>query len=504
MFSGVGQGVQFGGLAEALGARGFEPGINTLQDWDDFIKAVQTGDPNLLDTKGTWTGIPAIRLESLDATLRAVTERQDTFKLWRRIQKNKVNSSVYEWSTKTGIGGDLGSAFHSEFSDIRQDKTQYIRDVLRIKYLMAGAEITVAANLQNTVTDQKAEENESATLRILRDVEWSLFYGSEGVIPQQFDGIKTILERDYPTHVFDLDGSSDTDLLYRSVYEAFGLVLGSEGGYGRITDLCISPIVQNDLDLFLHPQWRVRLEGRDSNDINYGAPVRGIATSYGDINLMQDVWLEEGDYKHITAPATIRVGGTISTNAPVAPANFTVTPQASTAGSKFTGTRGGVYYYAAASINEKGEGPLTSIVAATIPAGGSADLAVTPNANADQTGFVIYRSQQDPAVTPTATDLRIVKRVANPNPASPSDVLNFSDLNADIPGASTGFILEFIAESMAWSQLLPLMQFPLYPTSKASYPWAVLLFGALQLAIPKRHWMFKNYIPKASNWKPHT
>lgn len=497
-------------LASVLGnspaVSGFETGINNLAEWDAFVKSVQTaGDPNVLDSKGSLTGVPAIRLEALESTLRAITEREDTFNLWRRLKRRKTMSSVAEWSTKIGIGGDIGATFHGEYSDIRAARTAYKRDILRIKYMMTGAEITVAAKMQNTIEDLKAEENESATLRLLRDVEWSLYAGDESVVPEQFDGIFTTLERDYPAHVFDLDGSSDTEDLFAAVYEAFGRVRGPEGGFGKITDMYLSPSVQNDLDLHLHPQWRVNLDG-DARSIEYGSPVRGVRTTHGNVALNVSVWIEDGEFQNLTAPVAVR-RTTIPTDAPAAP-TIALTPQlaaADTEGrSKFSTNRDGTYWYAVASINEKGEGPLTAIASAAVTVDGYVDVVITPNGSNDQTGYVIYRSTQDPAAAPAAADLRLVKRIPNSDPDDPSLDTTFSDFNEDLPGTSNQALLDLDERAIDWTQLLPLTQFPLYPTVKASQPWAVLLFGALKLAIPQRHWVVKNYVAKGARWKPHT
>lgn len=497
-------------LASVLGnspaVDGFESGINNISEWDSFVKAVQTaGDPRALDSKGDLEGVPAIRLEALESTLRAITEREDTFNLWRRLKRRKTTSSVAEWSTKIGIGGDIGSTFHGEYSDIRAERTAYKRDILRIKYMMTGAEITVAAKMQNTLEDLKAEENESATMRLLRDVEWSLYAGNEAVVPEQFDGIFTILERDYPSHVFDLDGSSDTEELFNTVYEAFARVRGPEGGFGRITDAYLTPAAQNDLDLHLHPQWRVNLDG-DARNIEYGSPVRGIRTTHGNVAMNVSVWIEDGEFENLTAPVSVRRQA-IPSNAPAAPtlgvaADTSVNDTADR--SRFSTGRDGTYHYAVAAINERGEGPLSTIESAAIAEDGFAVLTITPSGSQDQTGYVIYRSQQDPATAPGAGDLRLVKRIQTSDPDDPSQDTVFNDFNEDLPGVGKTALLDLDERCIDWTQLLPLTQFPLYPTVKAAQPWAVLLFGALKLAIPQRHWFVKNYVPKGARWQPHT
>ncbi|WP_157202986.1 hypothetical protein [Calidithermus chliarophilus] len=476
----------------------FGQGINSLEDFQRFMKAVQTaGDPHALDFKGNLEGVPAIRLEALEGTLRAVVERERNFTLFKRLKSKKAKSSVVEWSTLKNIGGDVGGSFHGEYSDIRQARSEYGRDVLRIKYLMEGAEITVAAQVQQAIDDIKARENTSATTRILRSVEWGLFQGDESVVPEEFDGIAATLRRLHPNHIIDLEGSSDTQELYDAMYRAYADTIGPEGGYGSISDVYLTPSVQNDLDLFLAPQWRKSLDGSKTE---YGSPVPVIHTSFGDIKTNQSVWIQEGDYPHTSAPAVVRTKGKLSPDAPGAP-TVAISAVVGAAGSKFKAGQNGTYYYAVASVSEKGEGPLSVIGSVALGVGDAAQLQITPPAGLGQTGFVIYRSKRNPATAPAAADLRMVKRI--PAAENPADVVTFVDKNEDIPGASSLFILDLEdEEAIDWTQLLPMTQFPLYPTRKASYPWAVLLFGALKLGIPQRHWVVRNYVPKTARWQP--
>lgn len=490
---------QFGAPLQGFGQ------INSMEQWAAFQKAMQTsGDPNLLDSKGGWTGVPAIRFESLEATLRSVVMKERHFTLFKRLKSKKTTSSVFEWSTKVDIGGDIGNNFHGETSDIRKGKGDFVRDVGRVKYLMDGAEITVVANLQRLAVESlKADENESATLRIMRSLEWALFQGNESVVAEEFNGIAATLEQVAPDHVIDLQASSDTEELYDAIKSSLRRTIGPDGGYGQATDVFLDPLVQQDLDNHLNPLYRLTLN-QSNGPVQYGTPVEAIRTSFGKLALNPSLWIDNADYTHLTAPAVIRLKGRINEGAPAAP-TFSATPATGAAGSKWKTAQAGTYYYAVAAVNQKGEGPLSAIQAATVAEGGKVTLAITPNGALGQTGFVVYRSTQDPSGTPQAKDLRKVCRIPNGDPADPSAVTTYVDLNANIPGESSLYVLDLLDEkSLDWTQLLPLTTFPLYPTVRASYPWALLLFGTLKVGIPQRHWRIKNYIPKEAAWQPFT
>lgn len=491
---------QFGGNIGA-GIKDFSS-ITSLEDYQAFAKAVQTaGSANALDFKGNLTGVPAIRYESLEATLRAVTEREETFTLWNRLTRRPVTSSITEFATMTNLGGDFAETFHGELSDIRAGRTEYQRDIVKIKYLMQRAEVSMVAMQQSTIDDVKAQENTSATIRILRGLEWGLYSGDEDIVPEQFDGIEAQLTKKRPQNIIDMQGTSDTGELYQAMRKSFADVTTPFGGFGKITDAYLTPSVQTDMDSYLDPAYRVNL---NSGDIQYGSPVTAVKTTFGNINFNNSVWIPEGDLNYITTPIAARQKGQASDGAPEAPTLAAVGGLGTAGVSQFTTGRDGTYYYAVACLNEKGEGVLSTITAATVAVDGQVTLTITPPAVPNMTGFAIYRSVQDPAVTPTAAELRLVKRIPVPNPDTPAADVTFIDENLDIPGASKIFLFDLDAQSINWEQLLPMQQFPLYPTSRATMPWAVLLFGALKLGFPQRHFLLKNYIPKSSTWQPHT
>jgi len=481
--------------------------IRTMQDMQQFAKAVQTaGNADVLDFKGDLTGVPAIRFESLEATLRAVTEREELFTLWNRLSRRPVNSSITEFSTRNDIGGDFAETFHGETSEIRAGRTEYERDIVKIKYMMQRAEVSMVATLQNTIEDVKAAENTSATMRILRAIEWALYSGDESVVPQQFDGVRAQLVKKglESTNIINLNGTSDTAEMYDSVRKVMADVMTPRGGYGRISDMYLTTTVQTDLDSYLDPAYRVNLDNTGSASTTYGSPVTGIRTSYGTVPLTTSLWIPEGNLQHISSPIAARQRGQASVGAPEAPTLAAVGAADATGTNTFNAARAGTYHYGVAALNERGEGVLSTITAATVADDGKVTLTITPPGNPNMTGFAIYRSVQDPAGTPTAADLRLLKRIPAPDLNSPADVVTFEDFNLNIPGASSPHLFDLSAESMNFEQLLPMQQFPLYPTSTATMPWAVLLFGALRLGYPKRAFILDNYIPKSSDWQPHT
>lgn len=467
--------------------------------WEQLVKAITTsGASNTLDSKAALKDVQAMRLESLDSALRAIVPRRKDLVLFPALAKKKVGSSVYEWATKTSNGGDVGYSYLSEGGQLRRNRTKVDRNIVKIKYLAEAAEVTLQAMMQDTLVNLESMENESATVRLLQSFEHGIIESRTALDETRPDGLQARLEAELPSHMIDLDGSSDTDKLYNLVYEAMARGRGPEGGFGQVSDMLLSPLVQKDLDLYLQPQWRVDIGGTGESR-KYGAPVKGITTSYGDVKLKNSIWLEEGDFDNLTAPAIIRNAGTFQDNVPAAPISIVPLAQTSITGSKFTGTRNGTYWYAASSSNENGEGPLTAITTTTVAVGGAMQLTITPNATGSQTWLNVYRSMQNPAVTPTAAELRLVARI----PATGTGAVVYQDKNTTLPGASKGALLDMTPEAIDIVELSKLTKFNI-PVATLAKAWAVFYFAAPRFGILKRHWMFKNYVAKSSRWKPHT
>lgn len=498
---GLGEGLVVAGAGVPAG------GIQSYEDWNAFVKAVQTS--TYQTDHSQLTGLGALRVESLENTLRAIVEREDTFKLFRALKRQPVTSAVHEYAVQTSIGGQPAGAFNSELGAIASEVGEYERRIVFVKYLMTQAAISHVAAVQKGIVNLKAQENMNALLRLARAANWACYHGDSRVAPMQFDGLEATLEQfrngehvfDFQTQFSDLpDFSQEANrqnyvrALVDAIYAAYAKVVGV-GNFGKLTHAHLDPFAQVSLDRYLDPAYRVVLDGNPTA-LTYGAPVSGIRTSFGHVYTEQDIWLESNG----TMPSYARYGKVPDT----APGKPTVaaTAQTGVAGSRWTTAKAGTYFYTVAAIDERGVESIPSDpVSATVTAGGAVQLTITPNADRKQTGYAIYRSKRNPGSAPALSDYRLVKRIpANSDPAANTV---FVDKDLDVPGSSKIFLLRREPEALQWVQLLPATQFPLYPTNAAIIPWAVLLYGALMVGIPNHHFLIKNFVPPEAPWKPY-
>lgn len=483
-------------------------GINTYEDWNSFVKAVQTSTYET--DHAQLTGLGAVRLESLEGQLRAIVEREETFKLFRALKRQPVTSAVHEFAVQTSIGGQPAGAFNSELGTIASEVGEYERRIVFVKYLMTQAAISHVAAVQKGIVNLKAQENANALLRLGRAANWASYHGDSSVAPMQFDGLEATLRSfrggehvfDFQTQFSDLpDFSQEANrqnyvrALVDAIYQGFAKVIGL-GNFGRLTHAHLDPLAQVSLDRYLDPAYRVVLDNNPMA-LNYGAAVTGIRTSFGNIYTEQDIWIEGNE----AMPNYARYGKVPDT-APGAPSVTAAANVGPVSGSRWTTAKAGTYFYVVTAIDERGVESMPSTpVSATVAAGGSITLTITPNADRKQTGYAIYRSKRNPGAAPDLKDFRLVKRIpANSDRTQPT---TFVDLDQDVPGSSKIFLLRREPEALQWVQLLPATQFPLYPTNAAIIPWAVLLYGALMVAIPNHHYLIKNFVPPEAPWKPY-
>lgn len=467
------------------------PGMS--QDiWEDFQKAVVAGYGT---DSATLTGGGSLRIESLEHTLMSVIQTVKHFRLFNKLKKNAATATVDEWTEQDSIGGRMGGSFNTELGDIKSATGNYARKVAMVKYLMTRRSVSVVQNVMNSIISAKAQEEVNGTLQLLTDAEWAMFYGDSAIVPEQFDGLGTIIRSlNADDHIIDMEGQPlDGGTGFESLLIAASTIYGL-GSFGEPTDIFLSVAAQTDLDLKLDPAFRVPLTDVGNGGTQLGAPVKGLRTSFGDIANQPDVFLREG-----WVPPEAEASPGNVTSDPTKPASVAVAAAAD-ASSKFAAAHAGLYYWGVTSVNGNGESDMTLSAQQAVAAGEKVTVTITRSAQQDATGFRIYRSRRNGTNAPA--DMRYMFSV----PYSGAATTVYVDLNREIPGTSQAFVLNMNPsfEAIGWRQMLPMTRFALYPTAKAEDPWAQLLFGYLRVTKRRQHLMVKNILPNQAKrvWNP--
>jgi hypothetical protein len=473
---------------------GSHPVPGLAEDAQELLKTLTAG--SFQTDVAQLQGGEAVRIESLDRVIKAITIDNKDFRLWNNLMKHQALNPVDQWIDKTqaSIAKFIGSAFIGETDAIPQNSADYARRTAFVKYMSTLREISVVQLTQRNVIDVEADENYNAGLELLQSTEWANFFGNSVVVPEEFDGLERTLEVNAPQNIRDLAGSSDVSALYAEITDLQATVR-KFGNFGVLTDMYHGTFVQSDLDNLLLQAYRVS-QNPNGTDVLLGAPVLGIRTSFGDIGMNPDVITgSRFDQEPMDATA-----GLASSTDPTPPASVTVGAASSDPDSKFKAEHAGTYYYRVASINKNGESTLVNgDTGQAIAAGESVQLSIVVSTNDDETGYAIYRSRKDVDPAADKTDLRLVRRIAK----ATSPTL-WKDQNAYVPGSETIFLVNHNPghDAIAQGILSNLMRWQLYPTNKLVHPFAYFMFTYLRVTKAVQHAIIKNYIPTKALWKP--
>ena len=432
----------------------------------------------------------ALRIQSLEKTMLSTIQENKHFALFNELVKTNATATVDEWTEQSGVGGFLGGTSNSETGAIAAAQGQYNRRVGLVKYLMTRREVSFVATLQNAIVEAEAVEAQNGAQQLLTDAEFLCFDGDSSVVPTEFDGIAPqIASLDGGDHILDMNGAPLNSI--ETIDRAAALITGF-GNFGTPTHIFMSQLVQSDFNTKLDPAFRVALSG-SPQELMLGAPVKGIATSWGNIKTIADVFVRderqlrpfELDYPAV-ATANNSFKPTVAALAAAGPAD-----------SKFAAAHAGNYYYAVAGVTASGQSTAAVSAQIAVTAGQKVTLTITRSGAATETGYAIYRGRKNG--TNALDDLRLVCRI----PCAGATT-TFVDINRKIPGTTKAYILNMTpgAQAITWRQMLPMTKFPLYPTNAAVIPWAQLLFGYLRIGKRKHHVVVENIVPNGAVWKP--
>lgn len=437
------------------------------------------------------TGGGALRIQSLEKTLMSTIQENKHFALFNALAKSNATATVDEWTEQSGVGGFLGGSTNSETGSIAAATGSYARRTGQVKYLMTRREVSFVATLQNAIVEAEAIEQQNGALQLLTDAEFLAFEGDSTVVPTEFDGIKALITGlGSSDHVLDAQASTLASI---NLVNTAAKTITGYGNFGTPTHLFMSQAVQADFDNGLDPAFRVPLNDVPNGGLMLGSPVVGIRTSWGNIATVPDVFIrDEAQQKAFEIDfASVAAANNF------APQGVSVNAASDDASSQFTSARAGNYYWYVTGVNAKGQSVGVKSSQTAVNAGKKAVLTITASTTGEETGYAIYRSRQNG--TNATSDFRLMARIPKAGATT-----TYTDLNREIPGTSTAYILNMSpgAQAISWRQFLPMLKFPLYPTVSATVPWAQLLFGYLRITKRRQFVIVRNILANSSTWRP--
>lgn len=441
-------------------------GQHSQQQVDELNKALGTGTGG--EAYGEFADGSALRPESLEGTLKVVLATDKHVKLWKDIHKLPAYNTVEEYNVIDSYGGDA-SAFFVEGGLPEEEDANYIRKSGLVKFLGTTRVITHPMTLVRSAHgDVVARETQNGTMWLLQQLERSMFFGDSAVNGLAFDGILPQIVDHVGAQgeqIIDLKGKPLSEAMLE---EASNVIIEN---YGSPSKLYLTPKAHADLSKIMFPRQRVGLPAPVNGMA--GVPLNGFQSNGGTFAFETDVFLRpRGE-----APQNGKEG------APASPVWADVDPLVADASTTGLGLPAGTYKYQVTAVSTKGESTPNVVKEVVVTGNGQVTIkfnrATSP---VPAKSYRIYRDNGDGKVL-------FMAEIAD---SKTGTEMEYIDRNQDIPGTSTGFLLDLDGtQSMAFKQLAPLMKLPLARIS-ASERFMILLYGMPLVYNPRRNVIFKN------------
>lgn len=441
-------------------------GEATMAELSELRKALEIGYTQPV----TGTGFDALRVESLEQTLKLLTYSAVHARLWNNIPKQDAFSTVEEYNRLVAYGSDGGGFVPSGVLPEEEDTT-YERADQKVKYIGTTRSVHHPATLVRTVPpDLIAQETQNGTLWMIGKANRALYYGDSNVIPLEWNGLTNQII-DGGGNVMDLRGSP---LARANLEDAAQLITDNYGIPGQFYS---GTKVFSDFDKVEHD--RARWSSPNPTMGVGGTPLTGWKSIAGQIDFQPDTFVKRGG-----PPPTAAT----SAKAPSAP-TVAVGAAATNAASKFVTADAGNYKWQFTAVNNYGESLPTAATAATaIAAGQGVPLTITDGGGTyAATGYKVYRTSKD-GTTILWTNLAIPRAKTG---GVYQATTTFTDVNEWLPGTFIGLILDVSAQSLSFKQLSPLLKMNLAVISPA-IRWMQLLYGTPIVYAPKKNIVVKN------------
>lgn len=441
---------------------------------DELSKALSAGYQN-----PPVSGSNALRVESLEQTLRILTFTQAHIQFWRDIPKLPAFSTVEEYNVQTSYGSEGGMFTRAGELPQVQDAS-YERRTALVKYVTTQREVDHPTTLVRPAHGNViAQETQNGGIWILERVERALYNGNSAIIAEAWDGIDTQIRNDptaATTSIIDLRGGILTE---DNIEDATNRVIEN---YGVPTDLYAAPKALSSMVKQFYPRERFSMPAPVDGTV--GMSVNKVRTQAGLINLKGNIFLRSGKNNSVkNAPASAN-----AVRAPVTPSVAAANTAGPITASLFGASDVGTWRYKVTSINRFGESAAsTTSTAAINAAADEITLTITNNADSSDvtTGYNVYRCPVVGGVAGTEQFMVQIPRVAG------AATTTYVDYNRYLPNTSHAYLKQMNLQALSFRQLAPMMKIPL-ATIALSIRWAMLLYGMPVIYATRKFVIFDN------------
>lgn len=474
----------------SIGLSDYSGGFDAVSSNDlaELSKALEAGQLQGGDMSGNQTNGGALKVESLESSLKMLEFRESDIRLWKKFPKSAAYNTVEEFNQLTSYGADRGG-FNNEGELPEEEDSEYLRRAEHVKFLGVTKSVTHPMELVTTqVGNLVQRETTNGILWILRKANKGLFFGDDKIVKQEYNGIfaqhmnndkySTLDEYLNSELVVDLRGKTMKEHTINGACE----VLINQ--FAQPNFLIAPPVVLSDFAENYYARQRMLVgssTGNNNNGVIGGTYVPGFQSQYGKIDFEYDIFAAKGKAK---------IGNTAATSpkAPTAPTYVGATVVAGDGSSKFDDSIGDVRY-AVSAINRYGESNLMLVPAAVTIANpdDSVDLEFTAGVGAyTANAYIVYRSATGaqgaaastmfyPIMTVPVTGAD-AKRGSLANGVDGAAAGKVRDRNRYLPATENAYLTQHDTDVYEFKQLAPLMKMDLAILGPARR-FMVLLYG---------------------------
>lgn len=457
------------------GVDGF--GVASPGDVENLNKALKVGQ----DINAPVSVVPgdgfAMRVESLESTLKIQTSKMEHIVFWKAISKLPEFNTVAEHNVLKDYGSNEDGLWIAESDLPEEDDASYERRYSIVKFLGTTRKLSHVATLIRPAHGALvAQETVNGTMHLLRGLERALFFGDSNLSALQFDGYEALIKSQSPaSNVVDMRGRPLTE----DVLIDAALIVSDPPNYGFSTDLYCAPRVKADLLKQFFPKERYDLFSKRADGM-IGLDIAGYVAPSGNVRFNSDVFITDGGGPTVArGDATKRPGTPTVSTAPTTPADPL---------SKFYTEDGGDYYYTVQAVNRYGVSASVPLVAGptavTVAVGDKVTFGLTPGGATSVEYYRIFRTK----VGGVAGSERLILKIKNAAGAG-EQVCN--DFNNYLPYCTSAFLFQQNLESMAFKQLAPMVRIPL-ATVDTAVRWAQVIYGVPVMYTPGKNLLFVN------------
>lgn len=464
------------GAINGYGAVG-EAGAPSLPD---LYKALQSGYQYHVTDQ---TGGGAMRVESLEASLKVLTYTENNVRFWKKLPKMPAYNTVEEYNQLSAYG-DNANAFVPEGVLPESEDTTYQRQVAMVKFMGTTRVVTHPATLVRSAHgDIVTLENKNGILWLLRQIERNLFFGDNSLCfnygyggSGPVEGIEWggLDKQIGATNYIDAKGGSLTEGLLEDSAELIA------ENYGQVTDVFCPYKVASDLSKSMYPKERIFLPSADGG-IQAGTVINTFNSQFGPVFINADVFLTKHRKAISQAPSAAS-----SANAPATPASITGGSPTGTDGQWKTASIASPVQYKVTAVNRFGESAATSASTGVTVTSTSTHVPLTITNAATLGGllpdyFNVYRSD-DGGLT-----FWYLFSVATGSQTG-SGTTTVNDTGLYMTNVSSAFIGELAPHVIALKQLAPLMKMDIAVLGPA-IRWMILFYATGPVLYAPNKWV---------------